>query len=274
MYIVIGANSSIGYECVKHLARLGSSRVIWEFGAETKARPQRKLSRQTTPILFKYGKSISEDMSLVAALAKKDGEELHRIDGIVENAGTAEGSWVEKEENETNTMVNVFSTFLMALLMLPHLHNSARRFGIVPQLVIVGSGLAFQAKPIWEKMSIGSIFGDLRDRQEWEPKPSNTGYPLSKLLLTFAHFEFADERHFLVLACARLQIGIVLSLIGRSAEMGSGTLLHGLTVGEEAHERYLSVHSVPGWITDGDGREWQARVWEDIDAALEKTCPG
>lgn len=39
---------------------------------------------------------------------------------------------------------------------------------------------------------------------------------------------------------ARLQIGIILSLIGRNAEMGSRTLLHGLTVGEEAHGKYLS----------------------------------
>jgi hypothetical protein len=38
----------------------------------------------------------------------------------------------------------------------------------------------------------------------------------------------------------RLQIGIIQALIGRSAEMGSRTLLHGLTVGEEAHGRYLS----------------------------------
>ncbi|EHK50460.1 hypothetical protein TRIATDRAFT_211944 [Trichoderma atroviride IMI 206040] len=293
-YIVTGANSGIGYECVKHLARLGSSRVILGVRSRDKGEAAKKAIEVDTGcdtnILQVWEVDLGSYES-VAAFAKKAGEELHRIDGIVENAGTAEGSWVEKEGKETNMTVNVFSTFLMALLVLPHLHKSARQFGIVPQLVIIGSGLAFQAKPIWEKLDIGNIFGDLRDRKK---------YPLSKLLLTFAYFEFARRAPFSRTgvaitmvnpgACktnlashlnssARLQIGIVLSLIGRNAEMGSRTLLHGLAVGEEAHGRYLSEceisdHIVPDWVTDDDGREWQVRVWEDIAAELEKACPG
>lgn len=177
-YIVTGANSGIGYECAKHLARLGSSRVILGVRSRDKGEAAKKAIEGDTGcdtnILQVWEVDLGSYES-VAAFAKKAGEELHRIDGIVENAGTAEGSWVEKEENETNMTVNVFSTFLMALLVLPHLHKSARQFGIVPQLVIIGSGLAFQAKPIWEKMSIGNIFADLRDRKKWEPKLSNTG---------------------------------------------------------------------------------------------------
>ncbi|KAL7924370.1 hypothetical protein ACQKWADRAFT_286557 [Trichoderma austrokoningii] len=302
-YIVTGANSGIGYECVKHLARLGPSRVILGVWNGDKGEAAKKTIEADTgcdaSILQVWEVDLGTYES-VAAFAKRAGEELHRIDGIIENAGTAEGSWVEKERNETNMTVNVFSTLLMALLMLPHLHKSARQFGIVPQLVIVGSGLAFQAKPIWEKLDIGNIFGDLRDRDKWEPKLSNTGYPLSKLLLTFAYFEFARRAPFSRTGVAitmvnpgacktnlarhlnssvRLQIGIVLSLIGRNAEMGSRTLLHGLTVGEEAHGRYLSEceisdHIVPEWVTDEDGREWQIRVWEKVAAALENACPG
>lgn len=177
-YIVTGANSGIGYECVKHLARLGSSRVILGVRSRDKGEVAKKtIETETgcdTSILQVWEIDLGSYES-VAAFAKKAGEELHRIDGIVENAGTAEGSWVVKEGNEANMTVNIFSTFLIVLLMLPHLHKSARQFGIVPQLVIIGSGLAFQAKPIWEKLDIGNIFGDLRDRQKWAPKLSNTG---------------------------------------------------------------------------------------------------
>lgn len=177
-YIVTGANSGIGYECVKHLARLGSSRVILGVRSREKGEAAKKtIETETgcdTSILEVWEVDLGSYRS-VAAFAKKADEELHRIDGIVENAGTAEGSWVEKEGNETNMTVNVFSTLLMALLMLPHLHKSAKQFGIVPQLVIIGSGLAFQAKPVWETLSIGNIFGDLRDRKKWKPKLSNTG---------------------------------------------------------------------------------------------------
>jgi NAD(P)-dependent dehydrogenase (short-subunit alcohol dehydrogenase family) len=177
-YIVTGANSGIGYECVKHLARLGSSRVILGVRSRDKGEAAKTTIEAEvgcdTDVLEVWEVDLGSYES-VAAFAKRAGEELHQIDGIVENAGTAEGSWVEKEGNETNMTVNVFSTLLMALLMLPHLHKSARQFGIVPQLVIVGSGLAFQAKPIWEKLRIGNIFGDLRDRKKWKPKLSNTG---------------------------------------------------------------------------------------------------
>lgn len=177
-YIVTGANSGIGYECAKHLARLGSSQVILGVRSREKGEAAKKAIETDTgcdtSILQVWEVDLGSFES-VAAFAKKAGEELHRIDGIVENAGTAEGAWVEKEGNETNMAVNIFSTLLMALLMLPHLHKSAKQFGIAPQLVIVGSGLAFQAKPIWEKLSIGNVFGDLRDRKKWEPKLSNTG---------------------------------------------------------------------------------------------------
>lgn len=177
-YIVTGANSGLGYECAKHLARLGSSRVIMGVRSREKGEAAKKAIETDTGcdtnILQVWEVDLGSYES-VAAFAKRAGEELHRIDGIIENAGTAETSWVEKEGNETTMTVNLFSTLLMALLMLPHLHKSAKQFGIVPQLVIVGSGLAFQAKPIWETLDIGNIFGDLRDRKKWEPKLSNTG---------------------------------------------------------------------------------------------------
>ncbi|UKZ92914.1 uncharacterized protein TrAFT101_007846 [Trichoderma asperellum] len=302
-FIVTGANSGLGYECAKHLARLGSSRVILGVRSREKGEAAKKAIETDTGcdtnILQVWEVDLGSYES-VAAFAQRAGEELHRIDGIIENAGTAETSWVEKEGNETTMTVNLFSTLLMALLMLPHLHKSAKQFGIVPQLVIIGSGLAFQAKPIWETLDIGNIFEDLRDRKKWEPKLSHTGYPLSKLLLTFAYFEFARRAAFSRTgvtitmvnpgACktnlprhlnsiVRLQVGVVLSLIGRSAEIGSRTLLHGLTVGEEAHGRYLSEceisdNIVPSWVTDDEGREWQVRVWEDVSATLEKACPG
>ncbi|PTB39359.1 hypothetical protein M441DRAFT_70493 [Trichoderma asperellum CBS 433.97] len=280
-FIVTGANSGLGYECAKHLARLGSSRVILGVRSREKGEAAKKAIETDTGcdtnILQVWEVDLGSYES-VAAFAQRAGEELHRIDGIIENAGTAETSWVEKEGNETTMTVNLFSTLLMALLMLPHLHKSAKQFGIVPQLVIIGSGLAFQAKPIWETLDIGNIFEDLRDRKN---------YPLSKLLLTFAYFEFARRAAFSRTgvtitmvnpgACktnlprhlnsiVRLQVGVVLSLIGRSAEIGSRTLLHGLTVGEEAHGRYLSECEI--------SEEWQVRVWEDVSATLEKACPG
>jgi NAD(P)-dependent dehydrogenase (short-subunit alcohol dehydrogenase family) len=176
-YIVTGANSGLGYECVKHLARLGSTRVILAVRNIQKGEAAKKSIEAdtgcSTNILEVWEVDLGSYES-VAAFAKRAGEELDRIDGIVENAGIAEGVWVEREGNETSMTVNIFSTFLMALLMLPHLQSSAKKFSFVPRLVIIGSGVAFQAKPAWKKLDIDNIFGDLRDRKKWEPKFNNT----------------------------------------------------------------------------------------------------
>ncbi|KAM0249514.1 hypothetical protein ACHAQJ_009020 [Trichoderma viride] len=302
-YIVTGANSGLGYECAKHLARLGSSRVILAVRNTQKGEAAKKAIEADTgcgtDIIQVWEVDLGSYES-VAAFARRAGEQLDRIDGIVENAGIAEGVWIEKEGNETDMTVNIFSTLLMALLMLPHLQSSAKKFSIVPRLVIIGSGVAFQAKSVWKKLDIDNIFGDLRDRKKWEPKLNDTNYPLSKLILTFAYFEFARRApvsHTSVVitmvnpgACKtnlpnhlnssiRLQIGIIQALIGRSAEMGSRTLIHGLAVGEEAHGRYLSEceisdHIVPDWVTNDDGKRWQIKAWEDVAATLEKAYPG
>lgn len=49
-------------------------------------------------------------------------------------------------------------------------------------------------------------------------------------------------------ASVRLQIGLIQMLVGRSAEVGSRTLLHGLSVGEEAHGRYLSECEISEYV--------------------------
>lgn len=185
-YIVTGANSGLGYECVKHLARLGSSRVILAVRNTQKGQDAKTSIEADTgcgaDVLEVWQVDLGSYES-VAAFAKRAGQELDRIDGLVENAGIAEGVWVEQEGNETDMTVNIFSPLLMALLMLPHLQNSANKFGIVPRLVIVGSGVAFQAKSVWTKLDMETVFDDLRDRKKWEPNMNNTKYVCCLTLL-------------------------------------------------------------------------------------------
>ncbi|KAL7793028.1 hypothetical protein V8C37DRAFT_409725 [Trichoderma ceciliae] len=278
-YIVTGANSGLGYECVKHLARLGSSRVILavrniEEGEEAKKTIEADTGCDTE--IIRVWEVDLGSYASVAAFAKRAGEEVDRIDGIVENAGIAEGVWVEKEVNETD------------------MTRSASKFGIVPRLVILGRGVAFQAKSIWKKLDIDNIFGDLRDRQKWQPRLNNTNYPLSKLLLTFAYFEFARRASVSRTGVAitmvnpgacktnltshaspsvQRQIAIIQMLVGRSTEADSRALLHGLAVGQEAHGRFLSECEiselmklmrkpfVADWVTDDDGKKWQGRTY-------------
>lgn len=66
--------------------------------------------------------------------------ELDRLDVVIENAGIAIGTYVEADGGfESTIAVNVVSTFLMALLLLPTMRRTAMRFNIEPKLVIVSS---------------------------------------------------------------------------------------------------------------------------------------
>lgn len=65
--------------------------------------------------------------------------QLDRLDVMLENAGLAVPKYEEFEGMESTVTVNVMSTFLMALLVLPKLRESAAKFNITPRLTIVAS---------------------------------------------------------------------------------------------------------------------------------------
>jgi hypothetical protein len=46
----------------------------------------------------------------------------------------------------------VLSTFLLAVLILPKLRESAERYGILPHLTLVTSRVGFDAKDLWDKI--------------------------------------------------------------------------------------------------------------------------
>lgn len=66
-------------------------------------------------------------------------EGLERLDAVIENAGVAIPEHELVEGCERTIVVNVYSTFLLALLVLPKLRESVSKFGILPRLVIVSS---------------------------------------------------------------------------------------------------------------------------------------
>lgn len=141
--IVTGANAGLGKEAARHFCRLGAAKVILAC---------RDLER---------GRAAKEDIEAASAVAKgvvdvwvvdlgsfrsvKDfcrraDAELDRLDVVVENAGIAIGSYVEADGGfESTIAINVVSTFLMALLLLPIMRRTAMRFNNEPRLVIVSS---------------------------------------------------------------------------------------------------------------------------------------
>ncbi|KAL8744218.1 MAG: hypothetical protein Q9184_008023, partial [Pyrenodesmia sp. 2 TL-2023] len=64
---------------------------------------------------------------------------LPRLDIMLENAGIATTKFRRAEEDESTITVNVVSTFLLALLVLPKLRETSTKFNTTPYLTIVTS---------------------------------------------------------------------------------------------------------------------------------------
>lgn len=72
--------------------------------------------------------------------------ELERVDAVILNAGVGTPKFEIFEENESTIIVNVISTVLLMLLLLPTLRASATRWDIIPTLSVTGSAYHKAAK--------------------------------------------------------------------------------------------------------------------------------
>jgi retinol dehydrogenase-12 len=146
--IITGANTGLGYEAAQKILTLGASKLI--LGCRS---TERGLTAKNS-LVSSTGcdPSIIEvweiDMASFDSV-KKFGERaarLERLDAVIENAGVRMNDFELAEGTEITMTVNVISTFLLALLVLPKLQDTAKIFGVTPHLTFVGSALYSLAK--------------------------------------------------------------------------------------------------------------------------------
>lgn len=143
--IVTGANTGLGKEAARHLVKLNAERVIITSRTASKGEAAAKEIEQTST----GRKGVVEvwDLDLenhdnVKAFGERV-KTLKRLDAIIENAGKNTMKYYEVAGNESTITVNVVSTFLLALLVLPKLQETARIYNIVPTLTIVSSDVHY-----------------------------------------------------------------------------------------------------------------------------------
>jgi len=84
---------------------------------------------------------------------------LERLDVVVENAAVFKFQRENKEGNEVSMTVNVISTFLLAVLVVPKLRETGVKFNTVPVLTFTGSFT--HAHTTFPERKAGKIFEEL-----------------------------------------------------------------------------------------------------------------
>jgi len=169
-YIVTGANTGLGFECTKHLFRIGTGRIIMtarslEKGEAALAAIRRETGRQAVGEVWELDLT---SLDSVEAFARRI-DTLERLDALIANAGVATARFETIEGMELSLVVNVVSTMLLAFRALPKLQESARRLGIQPHLVIVSSNAAFESnlERIMEQLQ-GDVFDGLSTKKGYK----------------------------------------------------------------------------------------------------------
>ena len=254
--IVTGANVGLGFEAVRHFLKLNAQRVILACRTVTKGEDAKALLEEST------GRKGAVDVwkldlnsyDSVKAFAEKV-HTLDRVDAIIENAGVSTADFQITEQDESTITTNVTSTFLLALLVLPKLRESASKFNIVPRLTIVASEVHYMATLTKEAKS-PSIFDYLKDESK-----ARMGFPrycTSKLLECLYSRELAAQmsesgKPFVILnyinpglchsqlAPPQNFVGkIAMAILARKTDVGARTLVAGVTAGKESHGQFMT----------------------------------
>lgn len=291
--IVTGANTGLGLEATRHFVRAGASTVIIACRTLSKgeaAKQDIEKTEKRTGVVQVWELDLSSYAS-VKAFAQRC-EALQRLDVCVENAGIASGKFTRAEGHETHITVNVISTFMLALLLLPVMRRSTAATETKPFLTIVTSEVHhWTALP---QRRSPKIFAALDDEKSADMMDR---YNVSKLLeiLALRHLTRCiiknPAEYPVVINCVTpglckselvkdmgLAPVVFKSLLGRTVEVGSRTLVNATgLVGEESAGEYIADDKISDpspLVRSKEGEELAKRVWDELAVILEDECPG
>lgn len=145
--IVTGSNTGMGLEAARHLARLDAARVILAVRSTAKGEAAAASIRSSIPgrrdldtAVQVWPLDLASRASVLAFAARAEAE-LERLDVVVSNAGmyVYKSGFSLAEGDEVTITVNVVSTLLLGLLLLPKLRETSVRHGKECVLTFTGS---------------------------------------------------------------------------------------------------------------------------------------
>lgn len=188
------ANTGLGLETAKHIVSVGASKVILGVrtlskGLSAKADIEATTGRLGVVEAWEIDLDSVPSVRAFAARAKS----LERVDTAVMNAGLANTEWrVSSGGWEQQLQVNVLSTSLLSLLLLPLLVQTRRAFPESrPHLVLLASDIHEEAR--LEERNADNVLQALNDKKTWEESKAGVSerYAVSKLFDLHVSIELA-----------------------------------------------------------------------------------
>ncbi|KAF2681985.1 short chain dehydrogenase [Lentithecium fluviatile CBS 122367] len=292
--LITGSNVGLGKEAARHFTQLGASTVILAVRSLSKGEAAKADIEATTGrrnVVQVRHLDMSSYESCIDFVEKIE-KEVERLDVVVLNAGVARGEWEMMADDESTITVNVVSTFLLALSLLPKMKKTANRFNTRPTLTIVASEVHFWAKFPEKDAPEGKIFTELSTKKEGIDMANR--YQVSKLLDVLCTRAMADRKAAQAIPVTINTVNpgfcyselsreggwtfkIMLFLLGRTTEAGSRNLVYAGSAGAETHGQYISdcTTEMPSeFVLSREGYEVQNRVWAELCEKLEKIKPG
>ena len=222
----------------------------------------------------------------VISFVKRVKSDLDHLDGFIANAGIELSTFETSEGLERSLTINVVSTYLMVLELLPKLQETADMLGIDTRLTIVGSLIHYMAPN--SQLDVSADAKILETLSDSKSASMAQRYSLSKLMM---HQVFTKLVQHLPKSTGKSQVVVTIvnpgwcgtelsrnrdsslpermmfRLMGRTSEEGSRTLLHGVTASPDLHGTYLSeceAKSMSSCVRSEQGRLVSKRLWEEV----------
>ncbi|KAF1969319.1 NAD(P)-binding protein [Bimuria novae-zelandiae CBS 107.79] len=299
--VITGANTGLGLECAKHLARLRASQIILACRDLTKDEAAKGSIVEETACANRTDIEVWEldlaSFASVLAFGKRVRTQLKRLDAFIANAGVEMQEFKVAEGLELQLTVNVVSCFLCAIAVLPKLRKTAEAHNIDTTLTFCGSMYHIMGPDaeldVPEDQDAFEILNDTeRTDIIWR-------YALTKLIVHHCYHKLAaclssslEQRRPCVVAnminpgwgeteLSRAKphpLGerVGFAILGWSAEKGSRAYIHAISAGRDSHGRYLSecqFKQESGYIRSERGRHNEEKIWQDLMRRIEKISP-
>ncbi|KAK7462249.1 hypothetical protein VKT23_007853 [Stygiomarasmius scandens] len=240
--IVVGANVGLGFECAKHLAGMGPSKLILACRNEVSGKNAvEEIKKETGFASIEFRPLDLGSFASVQVFAQKFVAEIGTLDILIANAAMLPTRYeCTLDGHEMGLQVNYLSTALLTLLLLPTMSETGKTSRYKPRIVMVTSQMHSHTTLDDELLNSASILKQISDpdyckKDRRVPPPLRESSYLIRLASSIIDRRYADtKREF----SADIHVDLILT-----ATIGEISIVFGVFFGRSLNDRLSKIGS-------------------------------